>query len=178
MYDSYIYLAAPYTDTDLATRQSRVACATRVAVALMLKGYKIFSPLTHTYPMEELLPDKSHTFWMHQDIPLLHNASALWVLCLPGWEHSRGVAEEVQYALRMGKPVTYLDKNGEVIQEQSNTEEGKAMTEAKIGNPINIYALAKESGALEVFGGYVFDSVELITFVSKILQSQEEQKRA
>ena len=41
---------------------------------------------------------------------MLNLAEALWVLILPGWEHSVGVAAEIDYAAEIYRPIKALIK--------------------------------------------------------------------
>ena len=45
------------------------------------------------------------TFWQHHNRHMLALAEELWVLTLPGWEKSVGVAGEISYAAELNKPI-------------------------------------------------------------------------
>jgi len=106
--DGFIYLASPYSHPDKAVREERVAAVQHETVKLMEEGYNVFCPIAHTYPLEGLVRVDEHGFWMKQDIAVLRKAEALLVLCLPGWENSAGVTEEIAFAVGHGIDVVYL----------------------------------------------------------------------
>ena len=103
-----IYLAAPYSDPDYAVRKTRVDAATRIAAFLMAKGYVVFSPITHGVAIARHLDlanvKHDHGFWMGQCLPLLGCCDLLVIVPLPGWERSRGIAAEREYASDCNMP--------------------------------------------------------------------------
>jgi len=106
---SLIYLASPYGHPDPAVREERFRAVCVVAARLMREGLYVFSPIAHTHPIAEAgdLP-KGWDFWKGYDRVMLSACSELWVLCLPGWEESEGVAAEIQIARSLEKPISFL----------------------------------------------------------------------
>ena len=106
-----IYLACPYSDPNPLVRQMRFTQVCHVAARLMLAGNVVFSPIAHSHPIETLgMTDiKDGEFWMAQDLPLLALADKLMVLKLPGWERSKGLGQEIAFALGRGIHVEYID---------------------------------------------------------------------
>lgn len=107
------YLASPYSHPDPDVREVRYIAACRAAAKLMLKGVPAFSPIAHTHPIEahgmsDLMHKPPHEFWMKQDIAILRKCEKLAVLCIDGWDRSRGVTEEIHLAQRLGIPVEYI----------------------------------------------------------------------
>jgi nucleoside 2-deoxyribosyltransferase len=104
-----IYLATPYSHEDTAIRDERFNIACRVAARLMAQGHLIFSPIAHTHPIAmagELPTDWE--FWKRYDHAHLDAAAQVWVLRIDGWDRSKGVAAEIEYAMSKGKPVAYI----------------------------------------------------------------------
>lgn len=111
-----VYLACPYSHHLQEIREHRYHEANRAAAWAMGQGHAVFSPISHSHPICGHLAEGlllSHDFWMSQDLPLLAKADAVWVLCIPGWDTSRGVTREIQEAQALGKPVRYVQP-GEV----------------------------------------------------------------
>jgi len=108
--NGFIYLASPYSHPDLAVRVARFNAACKAAAQLMLAGAVVFCPIAHSHPISTWMRDdeQSHGMWMKQDIPLLARASGLAVLQIDGWLESRGVQEEIEYALANAIPVKYV----------------------------------------------------------------------
>lgn len=107
-----IYLASPYSHADPAERERRYREACRVAGNLMKRGKRVFSPIAHSHPIEQAFEDKrqeGHDFWLYQDFAILRHATELHVLRLEGWERSKGIAAEVEFAVLLGIPVHYID---------------------------------------------------------------------
>jgi hypothetical protein len=105
-----IYLASPYSHADEAVREQRFHAVCEAAARLMDAGHLIFSPIAHSHciALAGKLPT-DYRFWRRYDEAMLRAAGELWVLMLPGWHVSTGVAEETAYATGLGKPVRYVD---------------------------------------------------------------------
>ncbi len=107
----FAYLASPYSHADPAVRDERFREACRVAAELMQRGEVVFSPIAHSHSIAEAKPGPwaiDHDFWLRQDAPYLEACSMLYVLALPGWEQSRGVAHEIGRARERGIPVEFI----------------------------------------------------------------------
>lgn len=106
-----VYLACPYVHENPAIMDYRVKQATEKAAELMLQGYNVFSPLTHSDPIADELDDETrfnHDFWLSRDIQLIQRCvDEIHVLCLEGWEESKGVGMELDEARRLGLNVVY-----------------------------------------------------------------------
>lgn len=100
---STIYVAAPYTGIE-SEQVQRYTQVTKYASKLMLRGHRVFSPLTHSHPIYSVAQESfdnikdQHRFWMNQDLFWMKSCDIVHVLCLDGWEESVGVLEEVTYA--------------------------------------------------------------------------------
>jgi hypothetical protein len=104
-----IYLAAPYTDKDPEVVEQRILAVTERLAELNSKGYKTHSPLLMHFCLNrgyELPGD--YEFWKDFCTHFLKNSSELQVLCLPGWEESAGVLDEISYAIRNNIPVVFV----------------------------------------------------------------------
>ena len=105
-----IYLAIPYSHPDPAIRQLRHDQVTAVATRLMTSGYLIFSPISHSHHMAV-----AHTtptdweFWERHCLAMLAACSKLIVLKLDGWETSRGVMAEMQFAETTGIEIEFME---------------------------------------------------------------------
>lgn len=107
---SFTYLASPYTHPDPIVREFRFEKAAQAAAKLMEKGEVVFSPISHSHPIDVNFPEPgSGEFWKRQDEPFLNSCSKLVVLKLPGWQASQGVAHEVEVAEKRGIPVEYME---------------------------------------------------------------------
>lgn len=50
-------------------------------------------------------------FWRQYDKAIISRCSELWVLTLPGWSESVGVAAEIEIANRLSIPVRYVEES-------------------------------------------------------------------
>lgn len=105
-----IYLASPYMDPDSSVVEQRFDAVCRKAGELIKEGHVVYSPIAHSHPIaiRVALP-QDWAFWERFDTAMLKCATAFYILKLPGWDRSKGVASEEYIARSMGIPVTYLD---------------------------------------------------------------------
>lgn len=105
-----IYLAVPYSHPDPKIREARYHAANRAAYRLMQRGDIVFSPISHSHPIEvESGVIGDHEFWAKQDDAFQGRATSVAVLMIDGWKESRGVQREIQIAKETGMEVEYLD---------------------------------------------------------------------
>ena len=110
--NGFIYLAQPYSSPDEATILYRVEQAFKATAKLMDEGNLVFSPIVHTHELGKYInPDLAikHEFWMEQDIAILRHAAELRILMLEGWQHSKGLAQEVLLAETCQIPITFME---------------------------------------------------------------------
>ncbi len=104
-----IYLASPHAHPDPEVMKKRVDDVCIAALELMKRGYTVFSPIAHSAKIEEACDERmTHSFWMQQDFDILRKCSALYILTLDGWQQSKGVSAEVEWAHTWGLPITYI----------------------------------------------------------------------
>lgn len=122
-----IYLSIPYSfNTTLSFE-----IANRLTADLMLKGFAVFSPISHSHPVcrhmnHDLKLD--HEFWMNQDLPWIDCVDTVLVVEIQGLnksgrqlvEESRGVQAEIKRAIEKGKFIEYVQTDPSLIQEIYN----------------------------------------------------------
>jgi hypothetical protein len=104
------YLASPYSAPTAKQRKQRFKQVCRKAAALMLNGEEIFCPIAHSHPIEVEGMDeiKDGEFWLKQDFAVLEHCKHMYVYCMPGWEQSKGIKREIEFAEMKNIPVTYI----------------------------------------------------------------------
>jgi hypothetical protein len=128
---SYVYLASPYSDPDPHVRLDRELRISRIGFKLIADGWNVFCPITMSHRLQDLHDfdtrnvknrrEITHEEWMRVDYSMLEHASKLLVAKLDGWDTSRGVLLEIEYAKKHGKPILYLDTKGEVVSVETTT---------------------------------------------------------
>jgi len=104
---SKIYLAVPYSHSDSKIRESRFIASCIAAGHLINQGHFVYSPITHCHPIAVRcdLP-KDFDFWRDYDLSMIDWADEICILPLDGWEESKGIRGEKEYASKQGKRVT------------------------------------------------------------------------
>lgn len=105
------YLASPYTHVHPHLREMRFQSVCKVAGELMLRGYKIYSPIAHTHPIAVYGSLPIHwDFWKQYDMAILDCCKEMFILTLDGWLASKGIRNEFSICRDMGIPVSLVDK--------------------------------------------------------------------
>jgi hypothetical protein len=108
-----VYVAAPYTHPDPAVRASRYIMATALAAQIVLRGARVFSPLTMTHPLDLILQVEGKSldsdYWTEFDRPFMSMCSELVVLTIDGWEESSGIAREIEFFRSRNCPIRFID---------------------------------------------------------------------
>lgn len=109
MHRNLTYLACPYTHHDPAVMVERFHQANKAAGRLMMEGKFVFSPISHTHPIcvDSKFP-VGFEFWGTYDTAILEYCKEIYVLKIPGWATSKGIASEVAIAATMNIPVFYI----------------------------------------------------------------------
>ena len=107
---SFHYLATPYTKYH-AGLEAAFLEACKITARLAKEGLIAYSPIVHTHPIATHggIDPVDHKFWMKFDEPMMAAAGALLVAHMSGWNKSKGIAMEVDYFERQGKPIYDLD---------------------------------------------------------------------
>ena len=104
-----IYLCAPYSHPELHVRLWRVNQVNRKAAELMMQGNLVFSPLSHSHPISNYctVDPCDHDFWLRQDLWILDICDEMHILCLWGWNKSKGIGIEIKHAESKGITIVY-----------------------------------------------------------------------
>jgi nucleoside 2-deoxyribosyltransferase len=110
MSNELIYLASPYSAPTANQRTRRYKAVCKKAAKLMEEGYNIFCPIAHSHPIETIGMSELHDgdFWLKQDFAILEHCTKMFVFCIPGWQKSKGIAREIDFAAARGIPVEYI----------------------------------------------------------------------
>ena len=104
-----LYLACPFSHHDETVQRQRYHLACRAAAKLLQSGIVVFSPLANSVPAVEIGGlELDHAGFLNIDLPILRRCDEMLVLCLEGWQQSRGVQQELGEAIAFQKPVTMI----------------------------------------------------------------------
>ena len=96
-----IYVASPYSSPNRAVEETR-NINVAVAMGWLMNAYpelSFFSPICHTHPIATLCKLPGHwEYWKQYDEAMLSRCDEIWVLCLDGWQESKGVTTELELA--------------------------------------------------------------------------------
>jgi Domain of unknown function (DUF1937) len=110
------YLAGPYSHIDLGVQRQRAIYLSKTASAFLASGIYVYSPITMGCALEDAgvasgdwrLRHFSHEQWLAFCEPFVTACVCLFVLPLPGYMDSKGLAIEIEWAKKLGKPVYYI----------------------------------------------------------------------
>ena len=109
MSNEFWYLATPYSKWPHGIHDA--FCEAAKAAAEMLKrGHIVYSPIAHTHPIATHggIDPLDHSIWLPFDGAMMAAAAGLYVVQMPGWDQSKGIAHEIAVFEAAGKPVHYV----------------------------------------------------------------------
>lgn len=122
-----IYFCSPYTHECPAIETSRYESVCKAAAEMLRHGLHVFSPIAHSHAIavhaDPPLP-RYWSWWQKIDFAFLDLAAEVVVLKLDGWKDSVGVKAEVEYAVKLGLPVTYLSPDDVAKWSRAKSENG------------------------------------------------------
>ena len=111
MKPGFWYLAHPYSSKTEEGVMANYELACRRSAKLFLRGYKIFSPIVHSHPIETASPEISKwprgvrwKFWIDIDMFILQYVGFTGVILAPGWGKSKGCKKEYEWFLCHKQP--------------------------------------------------------------------------
>ena len=117
-----IYVASPYTHPHRDIMYARAGRITQITAELQDKygnANTFISPIVHGHQLVNTsaglnLPG-TWEYWEMHDFNLLKRCDELWVVCMSGWDKSRGVESEIQFARKNRIITRYVTDTGEIL---------------------------------------------------------------
>ena len=105
---SFIYIASPYTHKLQEVVDRRFKAAEDFTAMCLMKGMHVYSPIVHCHELAAKY-DLPHDFdyWGSYNRAMLCKASKMIVMRIDGWECSKGVQSEIEFAKQCGIEVEY-----------------------------------------------------------------------
>ncbi len=126
--ESYLYLASPYSHENMVVRNERARIINGIGFKLIRLGLNLFCPITQSHNLNKSsgpnIPDLSHDECMRVDYAFLSRASGLIVVKLDGWNESKGVALEMDYAIQHKMPIYMLEEDDNLEEFAKSIKEG------------------------------------------------------
>lgn len=115
------YLATPYSKYPGGI-QKAFEDASRLAARLMRDGVKCYSPIAHTHPIALYgnVDPFDHSIWLPFDEAMMDVCNTLIVAKMDGWQESKGIAHEIAFFERFGKPIFHLDPDTLTMRQVHN----------------------------------------------------------
>jgi len=118
---SISYLGAPYSHPDEKVRKFRLDSTSKLASRLFNQGRFVYSPLTHNISLSYFGNETTFETWGTFDLEMLSRCDELLVYKLPGWQESKGLLNEINFAKEHNIPITYITYNEQKSSKNSYT---------------------------------------------------------
>lgn len=106
LHKGFWYLAGPYTGNENLNYQY----LSQVASALILEGVSVFSPITQSHILQTYYGcTLNGEQWLDIDHQFVVACAGILLCKLPGWQESKGVQRELEWAHKYKKPVVAIN---------------------------------------------------------------------
>lgn len=107
-----IYLASPYSSSDKTKVDYRFAETEKAVAELTRRDLHVISPVVHFHALAQKYDlGTDAIFWRRHNYELLMLCEDLYILALPEWQYSCGIAYELGVAHAAQKRVWLLDSD-------------------------------------------------------------------
>lgn len=105
-----VFISSPFSHTDKAVEKYRTEEVNKFVAKLTSEGVHAFSPITYgTILLNYHDMPSDWKFWKDFCEAFLIKCDEVRVLMLEGWDVSEGVQAEIDFAVKHGIPVSYID---------------------------------------------------------------------
>lgn len=104
-----IYIASPYNHSDPEVVIKNFELVSQLAAILCSEGHVAFSPITYGHTLIGFKDMSTNwKFWQNFCLSFLIKSDELLVYQIPGWDISRGVADEIAFAKEHNIEIKYI----------------------------------------------------------------------
>ena len=111
MYSKVIYLASPYNHPDNEVRIENYNKVAKLSAKLVAEGQVVISPIAYGHTLLDFYENFPYDweFWENFCISLLSKSDELLVYKMEGWDKSRGVLSEIDFATKKNIPIKFVE---------------------------------------------------------------------
>jgi len=104
-----VFISSPYNSSDPDKVIENYNKVLNLTAKLIKDGIVAISPIVYGHNIIEHTPmDSSWEFWKNFCVTFLRYCDEVYVYCIPGWDVSRGVQEEIRIAKELNIPIRYI----------------------------------------------------------------------
>jgi len=162
-----IYIASPYTYHDPIVVEENFRRVSRYAAKLVSEGSIAISPITygHTLVQFHNMPT-DWPFWSNFCLRILERCNEMHVYMMEGWDKSRGVKEEIEYAESLGIEIKYIPFMENQIEKRAMTWEEQVQwvmknTDVEWENLYIVEEIAKSTTPKYIVTATIGDKIEV-----------------
>ena len=105
-----IFISSPYNHWDDSVIESNYFKVAKFAAKLCSEGFVVISPIVYGHNLLKLRDFPSDwEFWQNFCLTLLDRCDEMIVYKMDGWDKSRGVKGEIEFATNKGIKIIYTD---------------------------------------------------------------------
>lgn len=108
-----IYVASPYSHPLEDVREYRYKAVLNYALRLAEHGILAFSPVVygHQFAVRNRPDLIGYEHWSYFNEYMMRHSKEIRVLKIEGWQYSRGITHEINYAYHNHIPLNYAEHN-------------------------------------------------------------------
>ena len=106
-----IFISSPYSHPDDKIREDNYLKVAKFTSQLIREGAIAFSPILYGHTAVSFKPDMptDWNFWKEFCYTFLSKCDKMIVYKMDGWDRSKGVKEEIEYAKELGIQIIYQE---------------------------------------------------------------------
>ena len=105
-----IFISSPYTHEDPLVVEENFVKVAKLSAHLTSNGHITFSPIVYGHTLLKYAKiEADWETWKVFCLTFLKKSEELWVYKMDGWNRSRGVAEEIEFAIKNNITIKDLD---------------------------------------------------------------------
>lgn len=106
------YLCTPYSKYE-AGREQAYLDAAKMTMYLQENSIHLYCPIVHSHTPNKFVSNtklnNNHDFWLTIDKKFVKHSRGLIVCKMQGWNESKGISIEIDYAKELGLPILYTN---------------------------------------------------------------------